>query len=76
MNRSHDETRSTTIWEILAPVALIVIVSVAAILLRSLLGMLSLVVMLIFVIASTMGARRLDRHCCSTPPTPAFRLSS
>ncbi len=41
--------------QILAPVALIVIVSVAAILLRSLLGMLSLVVMLIFVIASTMG---------------------
>ena len=40
---------------ILAPVALIVIVSVAAVLLRSLLGMLSLVAMLIFVIASTMG---------------------
>ena len=41
--------------QILAPVALLVIVSVAAFLLRSLLGTLSLVAMLIFVIASTMG---------------------
>ncbi len=41
--------------QILAPVALLVIVSVAAVLLRSLLGTLSLVAMLIFVIASTMG---------------------
>ncbi len=40
---------------ILAPAALLVIVSVAAVLLRSLLGMLSLIAMLIFVIASTMG---------------------
>ena len=40
---------------ILAPTALLVIVSVAAVLLRSLLGMLSLIAMLIFVIASTMG---------------------
>ncbi len=40
---------------ILAPVAFLVIVSVAAILLRSLLGTLSLVVVLIFVVSSTMG---------------------
>ncbi|MXX11834.1 MAG: MMPL family transporter [Nitrospira sp. SB0677_bin_15] len=40
---------------ILAPAAFLVILSVAAILLRSLLATLSLVVMLIFVIGSTMG---------------------
>ena len=40
---------------ILAPAAFLVIVSVAAVLLRSLLGTLSLVVVLIFVIGSTMG---------------------
>ena len=40
---------------ILAPAAFLVIVSVAAILLRSLLATLSLVVVLIFVIGSTMG---------------------
>ena len=40
---------------ILAPAAFLVIVSVAAILLRSLLGTLSLVLVLIFVIGSTMG---------------------
>ncbi len=40
---------------ILAPVAFLVIVSVAAILLRSLFGTLSLVVVLIFVVSSTMG---------------------
>ena len=40
---------------ILAPAAFLVIVSVAAILLRSLLGTLSLVVVLIFVVSSTMG---------------------
>ena len=41
---------------ILAPAAFLVILSVAAILLRSLLATLSLVVVLIFVIGSTMGA--------------------
>ena len=41
--------------QILAPTAFLVIVSVAAILLRSLLGTLSLVLVLIFVIGSTMG---------------------
>ena len=40
---------------ILAPAAFLVIVSVAAILLRSLFGTLSLVVVLIFVVSSTMG---------------------
>ena len=40
---------------ILAPAAFLVIVSVAALLLRSLLGTLSLVLVLIFVIGSTMG---------------------
>ena len=40
---------------ILAPAAFLVIVSVAAILLRSLFGTLSLVVVLIFVVGSTMG---------------------
>ena len=40
---------------ILAPVAFLVIVSVGAILLRSLFGTLSLVVVLIFVVSSTMG---------------------
>ena len=40
---------------ILAPAAFLVIVAVAAVLLRSLLGTLSLVVVLIFVIGSTMG---------------------
>ncbi len=41
---------------ILAPAAFLVIVSVAAILLRSLFGTLSLVVVLLFVVGSTMGA--------------------
>ncbi|MCY4286629.1 MAG: MMPL family transporter, partial [Thiotrichales bacterium] len=40
---------------VLAPAAVLVIVSVAAILLRSFLGTLSLVAVLVFVIASTMG---------------------
>ena len=41
---------------ILAPAAFLVIVSVAAILLRSLFGTLSLVAVLLFVVGSTMGA--------------------
>ena len=41
--------------QVLAPAAVLVIVSVAAILLRSFLGTLSLVAVLVFVIASTMG---------------------
>ncbi len=40
---------------VLAPAAVLVIVSVAAVLLRSFLGTLSLVAVLVFVIASTMG---------------------
>ena len=41
--------------QVLAPMAFLVIIVVAVVLLRSLLGMLSLVIVLIFVIGSTMG---------------------
>ena len=60
---------------ILAPAAFLVIVSVAAILLRSLLGTLSLV-----VVSSSSSARPWASSAgpvwCSTPPTPAFPSSS
>ena len=74
MNRTFSDATQDDL-KTLTPIVFVIIIGATIVLLRSVLGTVAIVAVLVFVINTTRGSRA-GAAWCSAPPTRGYRLSS